>query len=100
MDANSDLLSVEMKNKAYDVLTEIMISSLEQNKMTVKESEDSAEFIYKRLEAVKTRSELYAFLKELADQWFIYQPAYVELTKDDLMTRAQDELKQISNQGV
>jgi hypothetical protein len=75
-------VSKDLRMKVYELLADSLIEGLEHpdpDEFSLKDSEDSAEMIATTLDQLKTRHELISFLKQLADKWKVYQPAYTHL---------------------
>lgn len=97
-DTNNQPITEEERKKVYDILAELLLKGLDLGNpdvFDVKDSEDSAEFIASKLDLVKTRGELLEFLKQLSEQWDVYRAAYVDMQKEDLMRKVQEELSQL-----
>ena len=71
------------KERAWKLLSEMMIVALEHSQMTVKESEDSAEFMMNSFDPVKTAGEWTDFFAKLYVEWPIYKSIAVPLFKLD-----------------
>lgn len=91
-------ITEEYKDTVYKQLSDMMIVGLQSGTMTVKESEDSAEFILDGMKKVVTQRELLQFLYELSTRWYDYTPVYNELHKTDLLSKVEEELQQITQQ--
>ncbi len=101
-DLSSQPVTEEERKKIYDILAELLLKGLElQNPdtFTVKDSEDSAEFIITKLHDVKTRGELLEFLKQLSERWDVYRSAYADMQKEDLMKKVQAELQKMKGES-
>ncbi len=97
-DNQNQPISEELRSRVYELLADAMIKGLEMKNpefFNAQDSEDSAELIATKLDILKTKSELLLFLKQLADQWEVYRPVYLEFEKDELMKKVQEELQKL-----
>lgn len=88
----------EYRERVYNLLADCLVKALQNPNpevLSMEDSEQSAEFVLQHLEQVKTKDELYLFLKQLSERWFIYHPVYEELQKEDLMQKVQSELQRL-----
>ena len=78
----NNLIDDQIRNNVYNDLFAAIYDALKKEEITEDEAQNTAEFILPRLDSVKTKDELIAFLSELAEKWPVYSNVYL-LTKSE-----------------
>lgn len=93
----SDEQLVQMKNKLYDDLAETLLQGIVNQSISTELSQEIAQTILHRLDAVKSRDELLEFLHNLATQWSAYNPFYIKMKYEDEQKKDDQKLKDVQS---
>lgn len=88
---------VQMKNKLYDDLAETLLQGIVNQSISTELSQQIAQTILHRLDAVKSRDELLEFLHNLATQWSAYNPFYIKMKYEDEQKKDDQKLKDVQS---
>jgi len=91
MDSNGQITE-ELKNKVYNKIMDVMLTSLENGTLTAEESEDASYFILEMIDSLPSKNHLDAFLEELSERWECFKPL--------LQPQHEEELKASDEQNI
>ena len=91
MDTTVAAIDDNQKKTIQTTLTTMLISALEQRKITVSEMQETANYILDSFPAITTNSEMITFLEGLKSKWPIFMSAY-SLYKGELGEKAEYQI--------
>jgi hypothetical protein len=91
------MLTKEQKDPIYDELYDAMIEGLDNGTLTVEASENSAEYIYDKLDKVTNQAELFEFLEKVSTLWDAYKSVYLKHKGSNLQNQDDDNLSEVKN---
>ena len=94
----STQISKKKKNKLYAELSDLLLRALENNAIDAENAQDASAFILERIDQIEDGLFLEAFLEELVDRWFCFQPILLEYQQKAEEKQAQEGIQDIQNQ--
>jgi len=95
---NSVQISEEEKNKIYNELTDLLLRALEGNTMDTGEAQSASTYILSRLDELRDRIMIEAFLEELVQRWHCFQPILLAQEVKDEETQQKESIQNIQNE--
>jgi len=97
MDQNPSDFSVQKQAIAKE-LFDLMVRSLEEDKITVEESTKASSFIADRLEQSQDIYYLRASIERLVSQWPCFSPALLSFKDMDAASQDQSKIEEVKKQ--
>lgn len=80
----------EQRKKLEHEILEIVVSSLEQNRLTTEEPQQIATFVLDRIDNLKNQEHVVSFLTELATKWPIFS-SLLEMEKGQVERKQEEQ---------
>jgi hypothetical protein len=97
MDDSSPIFSKEQKDEIYKKFTEALLLALNNNLITVAESELSADFVLQNIDEVASKESLLVFLEDLSCKWPAYKNLYLKEKGEETAVDDQTKIAEIQN---
>jgi hypothetical protein len=95
---NSTQISEDVKNKLYAELSDLLLRALENNAIDAESAQDASAFILERIDQIEDALFLEAFLEELVDRWYCFQPILLQYQQKAEEEQSQQGIQNIQNQ--
>lgn len=97
MDDSAQVFSEEQKNEIYKKFTDALVFALENNLITVEESELSADFVLQNIDEVTSKESLLIFLDDLSCKWPAYKNLYLKEKGEETAVEDQTKIAEIQS---
>ena len=97
MDNNAPITEVD-KNNVYNSLADALIKGLENNSLTVEESQLSSQYILSGLETISTKEQLISFLEDISTRWPAYKETFIMVKEQELNQKDTQQIKEVQKE--
>ena len=97
MDDSAQVFSDGQKDEIYKKFTDALVFALENNQITVVESELSSDFVLQNLDEVTSQESLLIFLKDLSVMWPAFKDLYLKEKGEETTVENQTKIAEIQN---
>jgi len=97
MDNSSQVFSEEQRQQINKEMGDILIAALDNNQITVAESEECADFVLQNFNEVTSKETLLIFLKDLSALWPAYKNYYLKQKGEEEAIDDQAKITEIQS---
>jgi len=97
MDDSAQVFSDGQKDEIYKKFTDALVFALENNLITVEESELSADFVLQNIDEVTSKESLLIFLDDLSCKWPAYKNLYLKEKGEETAVEDQTKIAEIQS---